>query len=64
MRDRASVNGVAMRTINVVFPDMIDVGCYSHTIDLVGGKFKTPHLDDFIRVWVSLFAHSPRARLW
>ena len=64
MRDRASVNGVAMRTINVVFPDMIDVGCYSHTIDLVGGKFKIPHLDDFIRVWVSLFAHSPRARLW
>ena len=27
MRDRASVNAVAMRTIKVVFPDMTDVGC-------------------------------------
>ena len=26
MRGRASVNGVAMHTIKVVFPDMIDVG--------------------------------------
>ena len=40
MRERASVNGVAMRTIKVVFPDMIDVGCYSHTIDLVGINFE------------------------
>ena len=64
MRDRASVNAVAMRTIKVVFPDMIDVGCYSHTIDLVGDKFRAPNIDNFIRLWVSLFAHSPRARLW
>ena len=64
MRDCASVNGVAMRTIKVVFPDMIDVGCHSHTIDLVGEKFRTPNLDNFIRLWISLFAHSPRARLW
>ena len=64
MRDRASVNGIAMRTIKVVFPDMIDIGCYSHTIDFVGDKFRTPKLDTFIRLWVTLFAHSPRARLW
>ena len=64
MRDRASVNVVAMRSIKVVFPDMIDVGCYSHTIDLVGDKFRAPNIDNFIRLWVSLFAHSPRARLW
>ena len=64
MRDRASANGVAMRTIKVVYPDMIDVGCYSHTIDLVGDKFRTPTLDSFIHLWVSLFAHSPRTRLW
>ena len=64
MRDRASTNGVAMRTIQVVYPNMIDIGCYSHTIDLVGVKFCTPNLDSFIRLWVSLFAHSPRARLW
>ena len=64
MRDRASANGVAMRTIQIVYPRMIDVGCYSHTIDLVGEKFRTPNLDGFIRLWVSLFSHSPRARLF
>ena len=31
MRDRASVNNVAIRVIQVVYPSMIDVGCFSHT---------------------------------
>ena len=64
MRDRASVNGVAMQTVKVVFPDLLDVGCFSHTIDLAGGKFQTPNLESFIHLWISLFAHSPRVRLW
>ena len=64
MRDQASANGVAMRTIQIVYPNMIIIGCYSHTIDLVGEKFRTPNLDGFIHLWVSLFAHSPRARLF
>ena len=63
MRDRASANGVAMRTIQIIYSKMLDVGCYSHMIDLVGEKFCTPHLDSFVRLWVSLFSHSPRARL-
>jgi len=37
-----------MRTIKVVYTDMIDVGCYSHTIDLVGDKLCTPTLDSII----------------
>ena len=44
----------------VVFPDLIDMGCYSQTIDLVGGKF---NLDFFIHLWISLFAHSLRVQL-
>ena len=63
MRDRASANGVAMRTIQIVYSKVLDVGCYSHTINLVGEKFRTPNLDSFVRLWVSLFSHSPRARL-
>ena len=58
MHDSASVNGCAMRTIKIVLPNIIDVGCYSHTIDLVGEKFDTPILDEFITLWISLFAHS------
>ena len=47
MSDQASANGIAMRTIKVVYPGIIDIGCYSHTIDLVGNKFRTPTLDKF-----------------
>ena len=52
------MNGCAMRTIKVIFPHIVDVGCYSHMIDLVGEKFNTPILDEFIRLWISSFAHS------
>ena len=63
MRDRASANGVAMRTIKVLFPHILDVGCYSHTLDHIGEHFNVPHLEEFTRLWISLFSHSPRTRL-
>ena len=63
MRDRASVNNVALRTLKVIYPALLDVGCFSHTLDLVGNKFCTPRLTDFSMAWVSLFSHSPKARL-
>ena len=63
MRDRASANGVAMRTIKVLFPHILDVGCYSHTLDHIGEHFNVPHLEEFTRLWISLFSHSPRTHL-
>ena len=63
MRDRASVNNVAMRTISVLYNDIMDIGCFSHTLDHVGERMKTPILDDFTKAWISLFAHSPKSRL-
>ena len=63
MRDRASVNSVAIRTLKVLYPNLLDIGCYSHTIDHVGDNFTTPILHEFGILWVSLFSHSPRARL-
>ena len=60
MHDRASANTLAMNTIKVLYSNLLDVGCYSHTLDNVGQKFNTPVLDDFIRLWISLFSHSPR----
>ena len=36
MHDPASVNGVAMRTLSIMYPDVMDIGCYSHTLDLAG----------------------------
>ena len=63
MRDQVSSNNVAMRTLSVVYPNLLDIGCYSHTIDHIGEHFQTPVLDEFSKLWISLFAHSPRARL-
>ena len=48
MRDRASVNNVAMHTLKVVYPLTVDVGCFSHTIDHVGGRFDIPTRNDFV----------------
>lgn len=42
---------------------MMDVGCFSHTLDHVGERMNTPILDDFMTVWVNLFSRSPKAKL-
>ena len=49
MHDRASVNAVAMRTMNVIYQNLLDIGCFSHTLDRVGENMKTPVLDEFFK---------------
>ena len=63
MRDCASSNNVAMCTIKIVYPLLLDIGCFAHTIDRVGEKFNTPNLNEFTTYWVNLFSHSHKARL-
>lgn len=73
MRDGASVNSVAMRTVKIVYPSVIDIGCVSHTLDLVGGRLQTPVLSSFVH-YESAFSHtaqklrlfgkSRQARVW
>lgn len=62
MHDHASVNNVAIRTLKDVYHALIDIGCFSHTLDLVGSKFVVPHLNNFMSAWVNLFSHSPVER--
>ena len=62
MGDGASVNGAAMRIVRVVYPQVMDVRCFSHTLDIVGEKFNAPILTSFISYWVSLFSHSPKTK--
>ena len=62
MRDMASVNNVAMRVVSIVYPSVLDVGCFSHTLDIVGEKFKTPVLSTFCTMWLTLFSHSPKTK--
>ena len=63
MRDGASTNGVAVRTLAILYPNMLDVKCFSHTLDCVGENFDIPVLNEFISTWISMFSHSPKARL-
>ena len=63
MRDRASVNSLAMRTISVIYNKVMDIGCFSHAIDHVGERMQTPLLDEFMSNWISLFSRSPKAKL-
>ena len=35
MHDRAATNGVVMRTVKVIYPLLLAVGCFSHMLDLV-----------------------------
>lgn len=63
MHDRASVNNVAMKTLSMVFPSAIDVGCFSRMLNLVSERFDVPHLAEFSTWWISLFSYSPKARL-
>lgn len=56
MRDRASANGVAVRILMIVYPRLLNVGCFSHTLDRVGENFSIPILSDFTSVWINVFS--------
>lgn len=59
------MNSVAMRTFSVISSNVLDVRCFSHTLDLVGDKFVTPTLSGFTSHWISLFVHSLKTQdLW
>lgn len=65
MRDGASVNAAAMRTLKIIYPKALDVRCISHTLDLIGDKFKVPTLSLFFTIWISYFSHSAKLKaLW
>ena len=56
MRDKASVKNIAIQTLFLVYPDMLDVGCFSHTLNHVGERFNTPVLHEFSRLWIVLLS--------
>ena len=63
MRDRTSVNDVAIRTIRALYTSFMDVRCFSHTLDNVGRAIEADTLKGFVSDWITLFAHSPKSRL-
>ena len=63
VRDRAAVNGAAIRELKSVIKNMTDGECICHTLDHVGEHFHTPLLDGFISTITYIFSTSPAACL-
>lgn len=63
MRDRASVSNVAISTMKIVFSFLLDVGCFSHTLNHVGETFAVTHLSEFISSRIILFTTALRQKL-
>ena len=64
VRDGAAVNGAAIRHVKeIMYPDVVDIVCASHTLDNIGKHFQTATLDEFVQSWIALFSRSPAARL-
>lgn len=61
MRDEASVNCVAMQTVKVIYPSLVDITCrcFLHTTDNVGDKFKTAILSKFTTCMNGSFCPQP-----
>ena len=63
-RDGAAVNGGACNILkDMMYPKLVDLTCISYSLDNVGKRFETPLLDVFVHSWVSLFTHSPAAKM-
>ena len=63
MKDGAAVNHAALEQVKFFFPQLLDITCFSHTIDNVGKHFEFRVLHRFSQLWVSMFSHSAAVRL-
>ena len=54
---------MAIKNMEPLFSALLDVTCFSHTLDRVGENFKIPRAIEFANHWMSLFSHSFKARL-
>ena len=63
MRVGASVNQAALDRIAFIFPKMLKVVCFSHTLDNVGNHLVIPTLVEFGSLLIRMFHHSCKAKL-
>ena len=63
MRDGASVKQAALDRIAFIFPKMLNVVCFSHTLDNVGSHLVIPTFLQFASIWIRLLRHSYKAKL-
>lgn len=58
IKDGAAVNEAALQQVKFYFPKLLNVTCFSHTIDNVGKHFVFRVLDTFAHHWITMFSHS------
>ena len=63
MRDGASVNQAALNIVSFIFPNVVNVVCFSHTLDNVGNHFEIPTLKEFGSLWIRMFRNICKAKL-
>ena len=63
MKDGASVNQAALQHVRFFSLQLLDVTCFSHTMDNVGKHIEFRVIANFAQYWVSMFSHSAAARL-
>ena len=63
MRDGESVNQAALDRIAFRFLKMLNVVCFSHTLDNVENHLVIPTLVEFGSLWIRVFHHSCKAKL-
>ena len=63
MRDGGSANQAALDKIAFIIPKMLNVVCFSHTLDNVGNHLVIPTLVEFGSLWIRMFHHSCKAKL-
>ena len=52
VRDGASVKGSTMCTVKIVYPELVDITCFSHMLSCVGAHFVTPNLSEFMDIFI------------
>ena len=61
IRDSASCNRCCISFLELIFQISVNVCWLSHTLNLVGDKFKTPTFSEFMLSRPSLFSQSPKS---
>ena len=47
-----------MQMVKTIYNQVVDIGCFSHTLDHIGEHMHTPILHKFLKDWVNLFSRS------
>lgn len=63
MRNEASVKQAALNQIGLIFPNMLNVVCFSHTLDNIGNHGVIPTLLQFGNYCIGVFSYSNQAKL-